>query len=390
MRTKYERDIYLFLSLYRFFAYGLAVVLIQALPDNSDEVGLRTYTLLATVGAYTLLKVLGPLRWQERGLMTYVVLGGDLLVCQLALLLTGGLTSGFLLYSFLPVISAALLFQERLSLLIGVASAVTVAFAHLVLSHWMDRFTWVMDGNILPWLIFYAMAIFLFTTAVFRTNQNIRQRIQQGAIVEERGRMRREIHDGVAQAPSYLSMKTDTVSRLVADGKTEQALTGMQGMREAVGESYKAIRESLDQLSVEVGAVPLTTALQEHLKQFEERNGIQARLEVPEPVAGLSSLAEFQVLRITQEALVNVRKHSKASNVCVALAAARGGVEVSIKDNGRGFDPSSLPDNGAGHHGLLVMGERAEGLGGAVSIKAAPGEGTEVRLFMPAEVGRVT
>ena len=66
MRTRYDRDIYLFLSLYRFFAYALAVVLIQvaSLNDAGDvaALGLQTYLLLATIGVYTLVKVLGPLR----------------------------------------------------------------------------------------------------------------------------------------------------------------------------------------------------------------------------------------------------------------------------------------------------------------------------------------
>ena len=65
MRERYEREIYLFLSLYRFFAYGLAVVLIQALPGRQDPLGTGTYLLLGGMGVYTLLKVLGPLRWRE-------------------------------------------------------------------------------------------------------------------------------------------------------------------------------------------------------------------------------------------------------------------------------------------------------------------------------------
>ncbi len=76
MRERYERDIYLFLSLYRFFAYGLAVVLVQALPGRQESLGTGTYLLLGAMGVYTLLKVLGPLRWRQSDPMTYVVLGG--------------------------------------------------------------------------------------------------------------------------------------------------------------------------------------------------------------------------------------------------------------------------------------------------------------------------
>ena len=387
MRSTYDRDIYLFLSLYRFFAYGLAVVLIQVVSGGGDSLGFQTYLLIVTMGLYTLVKVMGPLRWWQADPMTYIVLGGDLLVSLLALLLTGGLTSGFLLYSFLPVISAALLFEERLALLAAAVASLTVSLAHLLFSRWSDSFEWVMESNILLWLIFYVVASFLVAISVFRTNMNIRQRIQQGAIVEERGRMRREIHDGVAQALSYLSLKTDSVSKLVSTGKIPQAVAGMDEVRNAVDETYKAIRESLDQLSVEVGAVPMTTAMEEHLKQFEERTGIKTQLELQGPNLNLSPVAELQVFRITQEALANVRKHAQANQVCVTLGRVSRGIEVRIKDDGRGFQPEPQPDtNGQGHHGLNVMRERAEGLGGTLTVAAAPEGGTEVKVFLP--VGR--
>ena len=201
--------------------------------------------------------------------------------------------------------------------------------------------------------------------------------------------MRREIHDGVAQALSYLSMKTDTVSRLVSDGQLPRAVAGMEDMRGVVDETYKSVRESLDQLSIEAGTVPLTAAIGEYLKQFAERNGIQAHLEVPEPNLSLSPVAELQALRITQEALANVRKHAQATNVCVTLRNVPKGVEMNIKDDGRGFEPTSGFDgNGSGHHGLAGMRERVEGLGGTLTTLAAPGEGTEVRVFLPAGRGR--
>ena len=328
MRTRYERDIYLFLSLYRFFAYGLAVVLIQVVP-GATTVGSQTYLLLATVGLYTLVKVMGPLRWWQRDPMTYIVLGGDLLVCLLALLLTGGLTSGFLLYGFLPVITAALLFEERLALLAAGISSITIAFAHVVLTQWTDNFTWVMEGNILLWLLFYIIASVLVATSVYRTNLNIRQLIQEGATLEERRRMRREIHDGVAQALSYLSMKTDTVSQLVAEQQIPHALKGLEEVREAVDETYRAVRESLDQLSVEVGAAPLAVAIEEYLKQFGERNGIWTSLESSGPIPTLSPVAEIQALRITQEALANIRKHGPGhGGVCdIQACPQRGGDE---------------------------------------------------------------
>ena len=94
-------------------------------------------------------------------------------------------------------------------------------------------------------------------------------------------------------------------------------------------------------------------------------------------------------MRITQEALTNVRKHLEATSVCVTLRSTPNGAEVSIKDNGRGFDPGAAVElDGTGHHGLLGMQERTEGLGGTFTIEAAPGEGTEVKVFLPKGRGR--
>ncbi len=388
MRTTYERDIYLFLSLYRFFAYALAVVLIQVVPGAATDLGNQEYLLLGSVGVYTLAKVMGPLRWWRADPMTYIVLWGDLLVAQLALLLTGGLTSGFLLYSFLPVISAALLFDERLALMTAVISSATVVIAHLGLSQTTDSFVWVMEGNILLWMIFYMIASFLVSTSVYRTNLNIRQRIQEGAIHEERQRMRREIHDGVAQTLSYLTVKTDSVSKMLNDNRVPQAISGMEDMRRAVDETYKAVRESLDQLSVEVGTVPFAVAVEDYLKQFEDANGVHASLDTQGTTPGLSTVDELQILRIIQESLVNIRKYAHAENVSVTLKAIPGGVELTVKDDGEGFDTASAPGDGIGHHGLKVMAERAESLGGTFTISAAPDQGTEIRVFLPGRRGR--
>ena len=146
MPTKHERDIYLFLSLYRFFAYGLAVILIQAVRlDPLAGPSLSTYVLLILIGIYTLLKVLGPLRWWRQDHTTYAVLGGDVLVCVLILLLTGGLDSPYLLYSLSPVVAATLLFQERMAIAGAAVFSVSVIVAHVTLAWTNSEYTWVME-----------------------------------------------------------------------------------------------------------------------------------------------------------------------------------------------------------------------------------------------------
>ncbi len=391
MREKYERDIYLFLSLYRFFAYGLAVVLVQVVPGQDTAVGSQTYLLLGAMGVYTLVKVLGPLRWWQTDPTNYVVLFADLFVASVAVFLTGGLTSGFLLYALLPVITAALLFGERLALIAAAISAGTMAFAHTALSQWTGSFAWVMESNILLWLIVYSMVGFLIAISVFRTNLNIRQRIQQTAVADERQRMRRELHDGIAQALSYLALKTETVNKQLGEGRYTNVATGLEEVRQVVDETYKSVRDSLDQLKIEAGTAPLTQVLEEYLKQYEARHSIKTALEVSNPPPDLSEAVELELLRIAQEALANVRKHSQATQVWVSLMGGVKGVEMTIRDNGRGMDAApQVVENGSGvgHHGMSIMRERAEALGGTFSLVVTPSSGVEARVFLPRRSGQ--
>jgi len=168
MDTRFERNILLFLSLYRFVAYGLAVVLIQVVSlDHGVALSRQEYVLLGGVGVYTLFKVLGPLRWREEGAMTYVMLGGDALVCLMAILLTGGLNSGFLLYALTPIMTAALLFQEGIALALAGLTSASLTLAHLLLYRWVDQYVWIMEGNNLLWLMVFTVFTFLMASAVY-------------------------------------------------------------------------------------------------------------------------------------------------------------------------------------------------------------------------------
>jgi len=97
----------------------------------------------------------------------------------------------------------------------------------------------------------------------------------------------------------------------------------------------------------------------------------------------------LQLLRIVQEALTNVRRHALATRVWVKLESTRQAVGLIIKDNGQGFTLSDLEESPPGYHGLNIIRERAEGLGGGLDISTAPGEGTEVRVSLPIETVRL-
>ncbi|MBU2534559.1 MAG: sensor histidine kinase [Chloroflexota bacterium] len=389
MQYRYEKEAYQFLAVYRFLGYALAVLFSQVSPTMAAMPAYQLYIILGMLGVYTALKVFSPLRWQARGAMTYLILSGDFILCILLVIYTNGLNSIFLLYSLTPIMTAALLFEERIALALAATASLSLSLTHLFLSQFTERFTWIMQGYNLTLLIVYTLFSFVVATVPYRINLNIRRRIEREAIIEERRRIAREIHDGVAQSLSYLNMKTKSVSDLLTSKNSVQALTELNEIREVVQDTYEDIRESIDQLSTEIKSVSILAALGNYVREFSSNNGIPVQFEISKPFTRLSPVAELQLLRIAQEALTNVRRHAMASSVEVTLRNTAAEVEMVVKDDGRGFKLEELEEYPPGYHGLAIIKERAEGLGGNVFITTAPDKGTEMKVTLPVEKVRL-
>jgi signal transduction histidine kinase len=392
MFAKYEKEAYQFLSFYRFLAYALAVMFTQIgsppfvmkrLPDYS------VWIILGVLGIYSLLRVFSPLRWREGGVITYFILAGDFLLCILLVIFTGGLNSAFLLYSLTPVMTAALLFQERIALTLAAVSALSLSLTHLLLSDISPNFAPIMQGLNLTLLIVYTLFCFVVALVPYRINLNIRRRIEREAIIEERRRIARELHDGVAQSLGYLNLKTKQVSDYVSSQATVKALTELNDIRKVVQDTYEDIRESIDQLSAETKNMPIIPAMANYVRDFGNNNGLKVSFDFPRPFVELSPVAELQMFRIAQEALTNVRRHAEATEVDVKLGNGKGTVEMIIKDNGRGFILDDLEQKPPGYHGLNIVKERAEMLGGVLNITTAPGKGTVLAIRLPLEKVRL-
>jgi len=391
MESRYEKEAYQFLAVYRFLSYALAVMFTQIGPSlgGPPMPALQLYIILGTLGVYSILRVFSPLRWRERSTMTYLILIGDFLLCILLVIYTNGLNSSFLLYSLTPIMTAALLFEERMALSLAATASILLSVTHLALSQFSERFAWIMQGYNLTLLIVYTLFCFVSASVPYRINLNIRRRIEREAIIEERRRIARELHDGVAQSLGYLNLKTKLVSDSVAAQNTVQALTELSDARQVAQDTYEDIREAIDQLSTEIRTVPIIPALANYIKEFGDNNGIRAQFDAARAFPKLSPVAELQLLRIAQEVLTNVRRHAQATDVEVKLENTNEAVELLIKDNGQGFNPADLEQFPPGYHGLNIIKERAEGLGGSVTISAASGEGTAVTVSLPIEKVRL-
>jgi signal transduction histidine kinase len=125
----------------------------------------------------------------------------------------------------------------------------------------------------------------------------------------------------------------------------------------------------------------LVPALREYVARYQEEQGLEVALALPEGDERLPAPLETALFRIVQEALNNCAKHAQARRVEVAMIHDRGGVTLRIADDGQGFDPEA-PRSGT-HLGLWSMRERVEQLSGQFEVESAPGEGTTVRAIIP-------
>lgn len=223
-------------------------------------------------------------------------------------------------------------------------------------------------------------------------NARLYERIQDSAVLEERERIAREMHDGLAQILTYVNAQSLAVSKLLASDRTAEAREELAKMEAAVREVYADVREAILGLRasprMEGG---LVVSLASYLDQFTEMTGIETRLEVGDGVESprLSSFAEIQLVRIVQEALSNIRKHARARSATVALHCLDDGVlQVVVSDDGRGFDPDQVPRRGWPRFGLQTMRERAEAVGGSLRIQPRDGGGTAVLIELVSEEAR--
>ncbi|MDP2731101.1 MAG: GAF domain-containing sensor histidine kinase [Dehalococcoidales bacterium] len=221
--------------------------------------------------------------------------------------------------------------------------------------------------------------------AVAIENARLHERMQDMAALEERERIAREMHDGLAQVLSYVLAKSQAAKQFISSGQGEQAEEQLEELENIAQEVYADVRETI--LGLRTATPPrrdMITTLQEYIIHFNQMSGIKT--EVDSDSGGYPRLpanVELQVIRIIQEALTNVRKHSGASYARVRISGDETKASITIEDNGRGFNISHIPHGQRPQFGLKIMQERAKSIGGTLVIKATPDKGTRVSLEIP-------
>lgn len=211
-----------------------------------------------------------------------------------------------------------------------------------------------------------------------RNQETLLEQQKALAILTERQRLGREIHDGESQIWQYLQLELQTLRSLYAQGKSEAAEELAERLSHVIRSMNEDVRESIAGLkSGYPEKQDFIATLREYLTWYTKTYGITVELSVAPAWQPLHDGQAVQLLRILQEALTNVRKHAAATAASIGLTAVAGALTVRIDDNGCGFDPAAVP---AGKHGLQIMRERAAEAGFRLTIEAGVGRGTHIIL----------
>ena len=213
-------------------------------------------------------------------------------------------------------------------------------------------------------------------------NQRLSIKARQLAVAEERNLVAQGLHDSLAQGLNFLNLQTQMLGSAVQQRRWDEVEEIVPLLKTGVSESYQDVRELLQNFRTRLGEESLRKAVDDTIGRFRRQTGLNVELHLDDrDGAPLHPDQQLQVLFILQEALSNVRKHAYASKVTVRIDNHRD-FGMSIRDDGEGYDPKEVAERSETHVGLSIMRERAARLGGQLQMCSAPGQGTEVSLYL--------
>ena len=216
--------------------------------------------------------------------------------------------------------------------------------------------------------------------ALLVENERLIRSLEYKVVIQERARLAREIHDGLAQTLAYLKLQAAQMQAYLAQGDTARLAQILKDNYQALAEAYLDTRQAIDNLRL-TPQEGLERWLERTLREFENTAGLRVQRDLDPPARSLSPEVQAHLIRIVQEALSNVRKHARASHVRVSLRERPAELILEVSDDGLGFDAQDVPE--ISRHGLRGMRERAEMIGADFQIISQWQGGTTVRLVLP-------
>lgn len=362
-----------------FLTLGL---LILAVPAWSSYFGFTTFAfasyfamLLYSVANFMVIDHPSAGRW-----VTYITLCFDLLIVVVLISkpqVGGGLQSPLLGTQLIFTTLFAILFPKPLAILPSMLALPITARLDLLL----NREVTAVEVLTLLWysaLNFTIVYVLVYLgereAASHREVVGLQGDLKELAVVEERSRLAREIHDGLGASLSSMIIQTEFILGMAKDDSLRSEL---QELKATAEESIEELRRNLQMMREDF---ELTQGLEDYVKTFGDRTQVDLRFERTGLPRKLSPDAQLALFRILQECLSNAVKHAAPKQVQVKLDYDLDRVHLIVRDDGKGFDPKQTP---RGHYGLLNMHERAMKLGGTLIVDSAPGNGTRVSFSLP-------
>jgi signal transduction histidine kinase len=208
-------------------------------------------------------------------------------------------------------------------------------------------------------------------------------RAQFQAVLAERNRIAREIHDTLAQGFVGVSLQLQLAQRVMS--------TSLESAREILGQTQLLVQESLDEARRAIWSLrsrssaedTLPSKLSKAIQQSVQNQNLDVKFQVQGAYRPLPDKIENELLRIGQEAVMNVVRHAQARHLHVSLIFNSKSAEMHVSDDGLGFAPESYESRADGHFGLRGMRERAEAINAKLSVASSAGLGTRIRLELP-------
>ena len=213
-------------------------------------------------------------------------------------------------------------------------------------------------------------------------NASLMAELEYKTMIQERTRLAREIHDGMAQTLGFLKLQVAQMRKQSAQGENEKLMHNLDSIYTALSEAYEDARQSIDGLRITPDTDDLAGWLYQTVQEFEELSGITVSTQITSR-SKLPVEVHAQLVRILQEALFNIRKHANASLVWVDFHEIDGDLVLEVRDDGIGFLPEDVSPSS--RYGLQGMRERSDLIGADFQVESKSQGGTIIRIRMPIE-----
>jgi signal transduction histidine kinase len=207
--------------------------------------------------------------------------------------------------------------------------------------------------------------------------------VEFNATSRERERMAVDLHDTVEQALTGLSYQL-VVSEALHGSEPQRSLRHLDLAKQLLAQSREEVRRSVWNLRAQaLNGRSLVEVLRDVAAGLSTRNPVRAQVSVMGEEQELPDFIAGHLLLLAQESMTNAIKHARPENIHIILDFTENSLELSVHDDGMGFDPREAPGLAEGHFGLQGMRERMKRLGGTVKVESDPGKGTTIRARVP-------